>query len=201
MSIERSLSNLFNSLNLGGVGEEVATFIVNFAADMALLFNVLHFLTGVIGFFLFVWALFDLKALGKANNPSVTAGGTMMKIIFSAAMGTFASFMKMASISLLQSSDPTSPMSYVDEALAIQQVSPFTAMLLAVMSLITLLGWFYGAKSVYLFSTVNGKQDKEAHVTQAAYMLIGSTIMVNLSLAVIEFFRSGGIEVSTFGNF
>lgn len=201
MALEQTVSNIFSSLNLGGVGGQVATFIVNFAADMSKLFSVLHFLSGVIGFFLFVWAIFDLKKLGKANDPSVSAGGTMMKVIGSAAMGTFAGFMKMASISFLQSSDPTSPLSYVDAAIAVQAVSPFTAMLFAILSLITLMGWFYGLKSIYLFSTINGKQDKESHVMQAAYMLLGSTILVNISLAIMEFFRSGGVEISSFGNF
>jgi hypothetical protein len=199
--MEQSIANILASMNLESTGGKIATFIVTFAADLAKLFDVLKFIAGVVGFLLFVWALFDLKALGKANSPGITGGGTLMKIIFSSAMGVFHGFMQMASMSLLKTSDPTSPMSYIDKAESIQQVSPFTAMLFAVLSIVTLLGWFYGLKAVYLFSTVNGKQDKEAHVMQAANMLLGSTLMINLSVAVMGFFASGGVEVSSFGDF
>jgi len=201
MSIEQSVGNILSSMNLGGVGGEIASFIVNFAADMAKIFTVIQFMSGAIGFLIFVWALFDLKALGKANNPNVTGGGTAMKIIFSSLMGTFHNYMKMASISILQVDDPTSPMSYVEKAQSIQAVSPFTAMLYAVLSLVTLLGWYYGLKSIYLFATVNGKQDKEAHVLQAAYMLLGSTLLVNISVVAMGFFASGGVQVENFGDF
>lgn len=201
MSIEQSLENVLSSMSLDGVGGKVSNFVVAFASDLAQLFTVLEYMAGLIGFFVFVWAFFDFKALRKANSPGVTGGGIAMKLIFASVMGTFMNFMKAASISFVGSADPTSPLSYIEKANSVQAVSPFTAMILAVLAIITLLGWFYGLKSVYLFATVNGRQDRQAHISQAAYMLVGSVIMVNLGLATIDFFKSGGIEIESFGSF
>lgn len=201
MSIENSIANIVDSLNLGDTGDSIATFIVNFASDVASLYGYIVWGASIIGFLFFVSALFDVKKMKSPNHGNITAGGTIVKVIASALMGTLVSTMQGISVSLLGTNDPMTPLSYIDKAESYQGVSPFTAMIFALMSLVTLIGWFYGIKSLYLFASTNGKSDKQAHIEQAIYMLIGSTILVNLSFAVIGFFMSGGVQIEQYGDF
>lgn len=201
MSIETSIQNMFESFGAGSTGESIALFIVNFAEDISLAFELFMFMSACIGFGLFVWALLDVKNMKKANGGGqITGGGTMMKIIFSALLGVFYNVMEAASISIYGAGNPMQPASYVEAARAIQSVSPFMAMLFAIMSIVTVVGWYHGLKSLYLFATVNGKQDKQAHISQAMHMFFGSVIMVNLGLTAAGFFLSGGVEIEQFGD-
>lgn len=201
MNSENSLTQFVQSV-IGTADSEltgIGTIIVNLAEDLSKLLNSLFYVSSALGLFLFVLAILDVKKIKKANS-NVTAGGVLLKVVSSTLMGQLATFVYHASQSLSPMANPMYPDSYVAIAKS-QSNDPMNAMLFGVMAIITLLGWIYAFKCLYLFYTASNKDDKEGHILKAVNTGVGSILIVNIAFVLANAISSAGGNITQIGNF
>lgn len=202
MNTENSLTQFVKSI-IGEADSEltgIGTIVVNLAEDLSKLLDSLFYVASALGLFLFVLAILDFKKIKKANS-NVTAGGVMIKVVSSTLMGQLATFVFHASQSLSPMANPMYPDSYVAMAKSSQGNDPMYAMLFGVMAIITLLGWLYAFKCLYLFYTASNKDDKEGHILKAVNTGVGSILIVNIAFVLGNAISSAGGNITQIGNF
>lgn len=155
--------------------------IVNFAADMAIVFDemLIWFKYGGMGVFLWgVWGLISLKK----PNSQVTGLSIALKCFFGAVLYQLSFWMGETTQSLWADAAPATPMSYVAMSQAALDVNPVSAMLLAVLALLTFAGWAFAGIAIYGFATMGSTQDKHSAFWKNAWMFLGGMVLVNMML-------------------
>ncbi len=155
--------------------------IVNFAADMALIFEHLLVWFKLGGAVLFLWGVWGLITFKKPNSQ-VTGLSIALKCILGSVLYQFSFWMEQSTQSLWADASPATPMSYVALSQAQLDVNPLSAMLLAVLALLTLAGWVAGGMAIYGFATMESAQDKHGAFWKNAWMFLGGVILVNMML-------------------
>lgn len=198
MSAETLLDDLSDKFS-SGIGERIALFLVNFAEDLSLFYNAILYAGTLLGLIFFLWFLNDVKQKNVNSQQGKTSGGMLAKFIASCLMAQLAAYGNALSNSVM-GTDPMTPYSYLEK---VQKGSgnEWTDMLLSIMAIVTVLGWFYILKSLWLFGTLDGAQDREGQLRSAAYTALGSVIVLGIVSVIKSTAESGGVVIESLGGF
>ena len=83
-------------------------------------------------------------------------------------------------------------MSYVEQANAAFEQSPFVAALLAIAVFITITGWIFFSMALYGFACMGEQQDGHGAFWKNTWMALGGVMMANAALFVTDFSESFG---------
>lgn len=155
--------------------------IVNLAADLALIFEDVLLLFKLLGALLFMWGLWGLIGFKKPNSR-ITGKAIALKCLFGSILYQLSYWMEQSTQSLWADASPATPMSYVALSQSSLESNPFTAMVFAIISIMTLIGWIFGGVAAYGYATMADSNDRHAAFWKNSWMFLGAMILVNMML-------------------
>lgn len=155
--------------------------IVNFAADLALIYEDILLLFSLGGAFLFLWGLWGIVSFKKPNSR-VTGKSIALKCLFGSILYQLSFWMEQSTQSIWADAAPATPMSYVAISQSSLDSDPIKAMIFAIISIMTLIGWIFGGVAAYGFATMGESNDRHASFWKNAWMFLGAMILVNMML-------------------
>ena len=167
-------------------GDGAIAAIINMAADLTLVLDSLFIIFKIIGALVFIWGVWHLCTFKKPNantmGGAVTAGGISLKLIFGSVIYQFTFWMEQLTQSVWSNASPAMPLGYVEMAKANTDVNPIGAALLAVLAILTIIGWITSFAALYGFSSLGDVQDKHAAIWKNIWKLAGGLILINSML-------------------
>ena len=163
------------------INNQTINAIVNFAADLALLYENILTMFSLIGAVLFIWGIWGLVGFKKPNSR-VTGTSIALKCLFGSVLYQLSFWMEQSTQSIWADAAPSTPMSYVALSQSSLEANPVTAMTFAVISILTLVGWIFGGVAVYGFATMGSSNDRHSSFWKYSWMFLGAMILVNFML-------------------
>jgi len=180
--------------------EGVSSAIINLAEDLGKILPPVFFITSLLGLLIFLSAFIKMRRMAEANGQG-TKSGIMFMLVFGALLGQISIIAKNFTESIFGSVTPATPYGYIAEAQAMEASNPFGGMLLAVFAIVNCMGWFYFIRGLYLFSSIDGKQDREAHLWKSINTTVGSLLFINLATFIGSLAASTGTSLQIIDGF